>query len=480
MRQMGVEAWRRTCLYIEGLATASTIAGLGRLGLFDRLEAGSCPRDAAIAGLNPAYAGVGLRLLDHLSWFDRQSLDQGLLALSPSGRKEARDWRIYDEAERPQGRPFASEATARMRTDGFLLAPLLLRLRDRIRTPTAGLTILPHVTGEEARRLEAAGLAESGGACLSQLGALAVIMAVQYRHVLSYAPLLARVFALLSGTEVADSDQLRPEEVHLDRGQDIRASGEVYEASCAASVSALARHIATERPFRYLVDIGAGDGTMLTALYRILSPLLPGLSVVAVEPSTVGRATLDTRLAQANVPHFVIAGDVADPAQIHARLRAESIDPRACLVAMKSVLHDRVLRLPVSAVTRVGRSTNPFVGPGGCLASAAWVEADLVACLSAWRAVLGEAGMLLIEAHTTSAPVPAPQRAVTISLEATHGYSHQYLLEADIHLACCADAGFDVSFTPVEERLGYVSMTAAWLTEPRESGARIQRVLLGG
>ncbi len=86
--------------------------------------------------------------------------------------------------------------------------------------------------------------------------------------------------------------------------------------------------------------------------------------------------------------------------------------------------------------------------------------------------------MLLVEAHTTPAPIPAPQRAVMIAFEATHGYSHQYLLESDIHLDCCADAGFDVSWTPVEERLGYVSMTAAWLTEPRSSGALVRRALL--
>jgi hypothetical protein len=362
-----------------------------------------------------------------------------------------------------------------MRMDGFSIGKLLLRLHDSMPAPALGLTLDNDVTGEEARMLQAAGLTERGGACLSQRGAFAVAMAVQYRHVLCYEPLLARVPGLLAGEDVADSDQVKVEESHLDRAQDIRSSGEVYAASCAAPVSAMACRIAAERPFRHLVDIGAGDGTMLIALHRALLPIVPGLSVIAVEPSAVARAALRQRLAQAGITHCVIDGDVASPAQIQARLHAEKIDPRDCLLAMKSVLHDRALRLPSDAASRTGRSANQFVGPGGCLASAAWVEADLVSCLSQWRAALGPAGMLLVEAHTAPAPIPAPQRAVLIALDATHGYSHQYLLESDVHLACCADAGFDVTFTPVEQRLGFVSMTAAWLTEPHDSPAILRR-----
>ena len=191
--------------------------------------------------------------------------------------------------------------------------------------------------------------------------------------------------------------------------------------------------------------------------------MIPDLMVVGVDPSAIARARLEQRLAATGLPYRVVAGDVGAPAALCQTLAAADIDARRALFMMKSVLHDRALHLSPRAVTQAGRSANRFVTAGGVVAPAALVEDDLVACLAQWRAAVGAAGMLIVEAHTAPEAMALPGRGILACLDATHGYSHQYLLEADIHRACCEDAGFTVAWDEMPPTLGFVHMSCAWL-----------------
>ena len=457
--------WNATCLQIEGLALASTIAGMGAIGLFDRLLAqGDLPEPAALGEAAPGYGGIGLRLLHQLGWITLVPGNPAMVGLTEAGRVGGAEWRRY-ASPLTTGLEDAAGDRVVAHCSGFTVMPLLLRLRDTHKPADRGAGAGIVLAEVEAALLLRHGLAAvtDGRVSLAEAGAIAVHLSAQARHVLCYAPLLDRVPALLAGGEAVTPDTQADSETHLDRDADIQFSGDVYTTTCAREITDMARRIAAERPFRYLIDVGAGDGTMLVAVAQALAPLIPNLVAVGVDPSPVARGRLEQRLAATGLPYRVIDGDVGAPAVLRWTLAANGVDAGLALFMMKSVLHDRALRVSADAVAGAGRSANRFVTTDGAIASAALVEADLIACLVRWRAMVGRSGMLVVEAHTSPAPVALPGRGILACLDATHGYSHQYLLEAEVHRACCAEAGFAVEWDEMPPSLGYVHMSCAWL-----------------
>ena len=163
--------------------------------------------------------------------------------------------------------------------------------------------------------------------------------------------------------------------------------------------------------------------------------------MVGVEYNPVAERVLAGRLDAAGVPNLVFSGDVGDPAAIAARLGEHGFAPDDVLHVSKSVFHNRTHRGTAGAVA--GTSRGAFVRPGGGLLAAGEVEADLQVLFADWAAHLGRHGMIVIEAHIVAPELTTARlgRSVVTSLEASHGYSHQYLLEIDAHRAAAARAG---------------------------------------
>jgi hypothetical protein len=444
----------RAARHVAGLATVDTVAALLELGVFERLAGPRAVTAAAAFGRDAAtgFQHVALRLLRCLDWVEALGPDpaSARFSLSALGRRMRPLLPAYLAAHRtgnavlpPHAADTATLALAQAHLDGYVHGPALLRLHDAQASgaPLAALT-------PDRRHL--------------------IALAAQYRHPVCYAPLLRRVRFLL-GPDAA----VRPHgDEHLDRGADIRFSGDVYRARCAGPARALLARVADRHgPVQALLDIGAGDGTMLLDLHAMLAPGCPGLIACAVEPSAAARTVLAARLRAAGIPHRVLDGDVAQPHRLATALAAQGIAAADCLVTMKSVLHDRALRLRGSA--RIGRSRNCFAAPDGAALDAGLVEADLIACLAAWRHAFPTREMLVIEAHTAADPQTLGERALgefarglLAGLDATHGYSAQYLVEADVHRQCCEDAGFAI---PEDVRLGEAELGFAFLSLMRLS-----------
>jgi len=470
--------WATVCSHIEGLAIASTLVGLNRLGVFERLQAGEfLEQDHILGSTASGYGRTALRLLYRMGFLSLE-VHSERRALSSAGRSLCRALPAYEAlvVEADDGVFERRLAAAELppdqlqlvsdHRDGFRLGRLLLDIRDRAQDlglPPA----LPEQLNQEIftalRRAGWANTDRAGRWRLSEAGSWAVRMAGQYRHVLCYRPLLQQIPDLLAGTVSLAEARSDRAETHLDRIADIRFSGEVYRASCGTTVSQMVAAMPLAA-LSHVVDIGAGDGTMLEALYRDIAPRAPGLVAVAVEPSLEARALLKDRFAAADIPHLVLDGDVGDPTGIARLLESHGLPMSSGLATMKSVMHDRAIRRNELDPQRTSRSQNCFIGAKGNALPAALVEADLVDCLAGWRSVLGPLGMLMVEAHTAPMTLPnRPTRGLVVALDATQGYSHQYLVEAEVHLDCCREAGFRVESRPIGEAMGYPTLTCAWL-----------------
>jgi hypothetical protein len=467
--------WARICRHIEGLSVVSTLVGMAELGAFERCRQGiAVPATAVVGSGRPGYCALALRLLVRVGWL---STEGGGLVLTNRGAALAEAlpaFQAIHAGDSAAAYRIAADLPADLAAlvtdyaDAFQLAPLLLAMNDAARNGMQSRGWPPATDAGAFAALRRLGWV-GGSRDLTDQGRWAVRFAVQYRHVLSYRPLLARVPALLSGADTFDPTADGGRETHINRLEDIRFSGDVYRATCGLTVSAMIAEMPLDG-LPYLIDVGAGDGTMLEALYRELAPRAPDLVAVAVEPSLDAREFLAARFAEAGIPYRVLDGDVGEPIGLARRLREADIDVSRSLTAMKSVMHDRTLRRASFDTTRVSSYRTVYAGADGVAVPSAVVETDLIDCLKDWRGVLGPAGMLMVEAHTAPTDLPVlPTHGIVVALDATQGYSQQYLLEAETHLECCKEAGFSVVSRTLTGGLGFPMMTCSWLRSETEA-----------
>jgi hypothetical protein len=490
-RQKAVFA--RLCDHLDGLAIATTVAGLRAAGALAGL--GDAPAGlpvgawAAYHGLRPGYANLAGRLLALQGLAVRGGDIAGgaaTLRLTDAGRDWLRWQAAYDNAvarinaarlllgaleeggDAPAGtRPAADLAVpTRIRNHcrGAVVAAAMTGLArtgllDQLAQAAAGLPLesLSAAAVAALDRLAGEGWVTKGDniACLTVDGRIAAAMAPQYFYPVGYLALLGAVPRLLTGGEADElAVDLAGAEGHVDRELDIAFSGVVFARTCQAPFFELALPLFDALPLdrqpRAVVDCGGGDGTLLCALYRAIAERTARgaaladapLTMIGVEYNPVAERALAARLRAEGVPGYTFAGDIRDPAAIAARLAADGFTPDDVLHVSKSVFHNRRYRgeaVPFADAASLGA----FVAPDGGAIGAGAIEADLAAALAAWRAHLGNPGMIVIEAHLVDEALTAarPGASVLPVVEALHGYSHQYLVEIDVHRRAAERAG---------------------------------------
>lgn len=309
-------------------------------------------------------------------------------------------------------------------------------------------------------------------------GVIAMAYARQYWYPISYLETFTRVPELLFGNVLPPQNEAHEVETHVDRALDIKFSGAVFAKTCKQPFIDIAIPIFQQFPLSRqpvaVVDTGCGDGNLLKVLYEaIRDRSLRGyfleeypLIMVGVEPSPIARRVAAQTLTEANIPHYVIDGNIADPNLLVSTLKSIKIDPYKALHVSKSVIHNRSYSPPILQQTFLKKSlgsTGAFVLPDGSAIPNSDLERNLIEHFLGWRELGRMHGLLVIEAHTA-----APQiitkclgRTVATCLDATHGYSNQYLVEPDIFLSAAQNAGFVpyAHFTIGEETVGHTILT---------------------
>ncbi|HEY2137798.1 MAG TPA: hypothetical protein VGH49_18075, partial [Xanthobacteraceae bacterium] len=477
-------AWRQVSTHVDGMALGSGIAALARAGIIDliarqpRITAGEIIERT---GWRAGYLHVIFKLLEYQGWIEREGPPDGAMRvrLTEAGNSlpavaplyenavvalaAARQWLAGGTPPGPQWRPLLDCAlaawrsgddplltTVRTHLDGHLAAPILARLADVDQVPT-------HERLDRALDFAALDqdLASRFAAFLRHLGWIdgidgsttswslhgtaAALMLPQYWYPLIYLPTLAAVGELLEGRRAVGTAGGPAEEQHLDRQLDIRFSGTVFNSTCRRHflnvvVPCFARD-AEARP-RYLVDIGCGDGRLLAETWSAIAASCGrerAPTAVGIDLNRVALAATDKLLHDSGVPARILPGDVTRPDLVARSLRDCGIDCDTCLFVCKSVIHDRDYVAPARAVAQVDAPCDlVFVADDGGLIPVTMIEQSLVDLFVAWKPLIARHGWVVIEAHTVPARVAAAHRGRTqiAILDATHGYSRQYLVDA--------------------------------------------------
>ncbi len=329
---------------------------------------------------------------------------------------------------------------------------------------------------------------EKTSVCLTTEGVIAGNASPQYFHPVSYLPLFQRVSHLLFGKGTSRLS-VRPEgiETHLDREADIAFSGIVFKKSCLRPFLNIVLPIFDALPLHAqpaaVVDTGAGDGTLLIELFRaIREKTLRGkaleqypLAMVGVEYNRIAKETCARKLRQVGLPGLTLSGDIADPAGIAEGLKSADINPLNVLHVSKSVIHNRRYVPPKN--TDAAQAWNPvsravFTDEDGNLVPRASLEYNLIEFFQSWIPWTQRHGMVVIEAHTIDPALVSTHIGYSVvpALEATHGYSNQYLMEREAFERIAAAAGCEtLANTGIgSEILAHPLLTIHYFKTPQE------------
>lgn len=498
------KVWRNLCFHCDGVAIGSTAGTLSRAGVLAKLKAAEEPvRIDALAeafGARRGYFHLAMRLLASqglVSW-DHCPEAQRRVALTSLGHR----W--VDQASAYEQVPGLLERSAALLAalidhgaySGNVPAPIPVEppdvgMRDWINShlwgapvtaALAGLSLagcLPAISspGSEVAEFKAASgtaidaalaVLEAQGwlyradqrAALTPEGVIAAAWAAQYYQQASYLETYRRVPALIFGSDASTFGQERGAHIdgHLNRNVDIRYSGMVFNRTCRDAFFDIVLPIFDQPPLRAqprcIVDMGCGDGSLLTELFFAIrertargqaladEPLI----VVGVEYSPLARDTAARALQRSDVPHIVVTGDISEPDTVARTLRREGIDMSEALHVSKSVIHDRFFRGGMPDVgVGAGRPSSAavFVAEDGALIGVREMADDLVAHFTRWRPWISRHGMAVIETHTVDPRVSAAHvgQSLMTGLDASHGYSHQYLVELEFYRWAAKQAG---------------------------------------
>jgi hypothetical protein len=275
-----------------------------------------------------------------------------------------------------------------------------------------------------------------------------------YGVTVSYLPTLRNLDELIFG----DPDVLRVDpgatERHVDRETNVWGSGGAHSAYFRAIDSVIVelfnRPIA-DQP-RGIVDMGCGNGAFLEHLFDLVEhhtlrgELLEDhpLFLVGVDFNETALRVTRANLTRADIWAKVIQGDVGRPDRLaHDLMSDYGIDLRDLLNVRTFLDHNRRWEAPDSAAdARESSSTGAFAHRGARIRNGE-VEASLREHLGRWAPFVERFGLLVIELHTIAPELAAANlgRTAATAYDATHGYSDQYIVEADVFRRVAEEAG---------------------------------------
>jgi polyketide synthase PksN len=280
-----------------------------------------------------------------------------------------------------------------------------------------------------------------------------------YGYLVGYLGVLRQVPALLGRERAPAAD---PTVVKSDRDRALLLAGKAQvfaRGGLREPLEETVRAVFDAEPVaaqpRVLLDMSAGDGSVLAALHElIVQQSARGaaldrhpLTLVGLVGNASARERAADRLARAGVPCLLLQAAIEDPDAIAADLARSGLDLRDALVVSKTCIHGRAYRGAHGAALPAPDSRARdavFVTPAGELVAPEAMEDDLAAFFARWAAWLGRHGMIAADAHTVAPEVAAASWPVNVVTHvcATHGYSAQYLVEAEVFRRAARRGGF--------------------------------------
>jgi acyl transferase domain-containing protein len=493
--------------YAHGYVAIPVIAALNGRGVLDYLShSGPIARDALVRhhGANAGHFAAALRLLDSLGWLDDSpeglrlttaAMDRAripanvteLLAVSADGvldnaATQARLGRWLPSVEaRWDG---AGELLAEM-LDGLIVGPILIALcrhgtsvqaTDWSRLPLDRLDSDAVTLVDRLWRAIGWGDCSNGVLRSDAFGASILERGLNLATTLSYRPMLAQLDALLFGDARAAMAAVGGVEGHVDRQLNVTGSGFQHHRFFADLVALLRARFDGSHPAdepEVVVDMGAGDGSLLAAIHdAVHSASNRSLVMVAADVNAAALSEAGRTLSHRSVPHRLVEANIDDPAELLARLGDAELAGRRTLHVRSFLDHDRGWHPPAdtnaAARRRRHRLDGVYAAPDGSAIDPADAMQALVEHLGRWSATVGEGGGLAVaEVHALPAATVRAHidECENLHFDAYHALSGQHLVEAHTFLLAMAEAGlFPRAGTLVRypRTLPFTRITSAW------------------
>lgn len=276
-----------------------------------------------------------------------------------------------------------------------------------------------------------------------------------YGVTVSYIPTFRKLDELLFGDPLsAKNASDGSKEGHVDRAMNVWGSGGAHSTYFKVVdqiiIDIFNRPI--EQQPKGILDMGCGNGAFLKHLFDVIEKLtLRGrhldehpLILVGADYNEEALKITRENLSQAEIWAKILWGDIGNPDQLAKDLKDNYNVSLDSLLNVRSFLdHNRLWSEPSTFdKNNISKSTGAFAFEGRRLSNNQ-VEASLKEHFTRWAPYVNKFGLLLIELHSISPELAAKHigRTAVSAYDATHGFSDQYIVEADIFHRILADMG---------------------------------------
>lgn len=289
----------------------------------------------------------------------------------------------------------------------------------------------------------------------TQKGLFFARRASAYGVTVSYIPTFRNLDELIFGNpEILWDVPAGMPEQHVDREMNVWGSGgahATYFKKIDEIIFDLFNKPPAEQP-KGIVDMGCGNGAFLQHIFEVIEQrTLRGemldeypLFLVGADFNETALRVTRANLTKADIWAKVIWGDIGRPDLLAKDLREDyGIDLNDLLNVRTFLDHNRIWEPPQGPQDYpASTSTGAFAYRGARLSNTE-VEASLRRHLERWAPYVRKFGLLVIELHTLPPRLAAANPGLTAAsaYDATHGFSDQYILEADIFKRIAAEAG---------------------------------------
>ncbi|MCP5002476.1 MAG: GNAT family N-acetyltransferase, partial [Planctomycetes bacterium] len=346
--------------------------------------------------------------------------------------------------------------------EGALVVPLLLALKQ-LRMPDSfrGFKKLPHNLRQEIESLffqkqwiegskRKWQLIKPGEEIFNKTGVLAIAA--------SYRPMLFKMDQLLFGdTASLFSRNQQGEESYVDRLLNVIGSGFQhgrYFKDAEAEVLKIFNQLHLKKQPRAIADIGCGDGAFLKRLYEVIKRKSERgkylkefpLNLLGIDYNRTALKATEANLQ--GLPCQTLLGDINDPARLLEDLSKLGFSRGEDILHVRSFLDhnfsfDSSLAVDDSLKVISKGEQGWHVDQDGNLVNSLEVLSRWEVHLKSWAQVLGQGGLLVLEAHSLSPRESRRQLEVSESLyfNTLHGFSQQYLISAESFVILAANVG---------------------------------------
>ena len=295
----------------------------------------------------------------------------------------------------------------------------------------------------------------------SKKGLFFLKRATAYGVTVSYLPTFQKVPELLFGNpNILWKRNSNGLESHVNRRMNVWGSGgahSLYFKKIDEIITEIFNEPLNNQPIG-IADMGCGDGTMLIHLYNVIkNNTIRGrnlneypLKVIGADFNKAARLASSINLKDADIKHSILHGDISNPTDYADNLHKQFNLKLNDMLSVRSFLdHNRIYATPKKQFnSNKCNSTGSFSFRGRWIPNKE-LQQNLIEHFSDWAQYISKYGLLILELHTISPILTSNNlgKTVATAYDATHGYSDQYIIEAEIMLNAAKEAGL----IPVEK-----------------------------